>query len=335
MIQKVTIIGAGSWGTALANLLGNKGIEVKIWSFTKEEAEMLNNDREQKDKLPGVILPANVHTTTDLAEAVQFSEFILIVIPSQTIRQNAKLIAPLINQDSIVVLCSKGIEESSGMLLSDVLEQELPNCRIAVLSGPSHAEEVGKGIPTTVVSASKEIEVARIVQDVFMCPNFRVYTNNDIIGIEAGAALKNIIALCAGICDGIGFGDNTKAALMTRGIAEMARLGAAIGARRRTFAGLSGIGDLIVTCTSMHSRNRRAGILIGQGKSVKEAMDEVKMVVEGVSATKAAYELAHKLGVVMPITTEAYNILFNGKNPKQAVYDLMQRDKKDESSDYL
>jgi glycerol-3-phosphate dehydrogenase (NAD(P)+) len=332
VIQKVTVIGSGSWGIALANLLATKGINIKIWSFSEEEAKILNEDREYKDKLPGVILPSNVHITTDIKEAVEFSEFVIIVVPSQTIRQNAKIIAPFIKKDSIVVCCSKGIEEGTGKLLSDVLEEELHNCKIAVISGPSHAEEVAKGIPTTVVSASRDIEVAKVVQDVFMCQGFRVYTNNDIIGVEIGAALKNIIALCAGICDGIGYGDNTKAALMTRGIAEMARLGVAIGAKKRTFAGLSGMGDLIVTCTSMHSRNRRAGILIGQGKSLKEALEEVKMVVEGVSATKAAYEMAQRLGVTMPITTEAYNILFNGNNVKQAVKDLMQREKKDEIS---
>ena len=228
----------------------------------------------------------------------------------------------------IVVSCSKGLEDGTGFRMSQVIQQELSNVTPVVLSGPSHAEEVAKDIPTTVVAASDNIKAAKLVQDIFMTTKFRVYTNPDVIGVELGGALKNVIALCAGISDGLGFGDNTRAALMTRGIAEMSRLGRAMGANPRTFSGLSGIGDLIVTCSSIHSRNRRAGILIGQGKSLKEAAQEVKMVVEGITTTKVAYEIATEKAVVMPITNEAYNVLFKGKKAQEAVSDLMTRNKK-------
>ncbi len=250
-----------------------------------------------------------------------------MVIPSQTIRENARKISGLINSDKVMVCFSKGLEKGTGFRMSEVIRQEMPSVQVVAMSGPCHAEELSMGIPTAYVAASENRNAAELVQDCFMSSRFRVYTNPDIIGVELGGAIKNVIALCAGISDGLGFGDNTKAALMTRGIAEMSRLGSAMGAQVQTFSGLAGIGDLIVTCTSMHSRNRRAGILIGQGKSVEAALAEVKMVVEGVFTTEPVYRLASKMSVKMPITTEAYEILFNGKDARQAVVDLMSRDR--------
>ncbi|WP_273481331.1 NAD(P)H-dependent glycerol-3-phosphate dehydrogenase [Acetivibrio straminisolvens] len=330
MIKKISVIGAGSWGTALAVSLANNGISVNMWSVFEDEIKMLSEKREHVHKLPGVVIPENVTFTSDLEKAVHDAEVLVLVVPSQTVRQTAKDISKYIRKDMIIVSCSKGLEEGTGLRMSEVIGEEIKDAKTVILSGPSHAEEVGKGIPTTVVAASCDIKAAELVQDIFMSPEFRVYTNSDAVGVELGGALKNVIALCAGISDGLGFGDNTKAALMTRGITEISRLGVSMGANPQTFAGLTGIGDLIVTCTSMHSRNRRAGILIGQGKSPKEAMDEVKMVVEGVTTTKAAYELAQKRKVPMPITFEAYEVLFNGKKPRQAVSDLMMRNKKNE-----
>jgi glycerol-3-phosphate dehydrogenase (NAD(P)+) len=330
MNQNVCIVGAGSMGTAISILLSNNGHSVKIWSPFADEVEMLNKEKEHKQRLPGVSVPDSVYCTTDIEEALKDSDVVVLAVPAQTTRENSRNISRYIKKDQLVVTCSKGIEESTCMILSDVMKQEIPQARIGVLSGPSHAEEIARNVPTAVVAASEEKEAAELIQDIFMGSNFRVYTNPDIIGVELGGALKNIIALCAGISDGLGFGDNTKAALMTRGITEIARLGKAMGAKPQTFNGLTGIGDLIVTCTSMHSRNRRAGILIGQGKTVKEALEEVKMVVEGVASTKPAYELGLRLDVSMPITTEAYNILFRDKDPRQAVVDLMTRDKRHE-----
>lgn len=330
MDKKISVIGAGSWGTALTVLLANNAKHVNMWSVFEDEIKMLNEKREHVHKLPGTIIPENVTCTSDLEKSVSEADVLVMVVPSQTVRQNARDISKYIRSDTIIVSCSKGLEEGTGLRMSEVIGQEIKSAKTVILSGPSHAEEVGKGIPTTVVAASADIEAAECVQDIFMTPKFRVYTNSDVIGVELGGALKNVIALCAGISDGLGFGDNTKAALMTRGITEMSRLGASMGANPQTFAGLTGVGDLIVTCTSVHSRNRRAGILIGQGKSAAEAMDEVKMVVEGVTTTKAAYDLAQQRKVAMPITFEAYKVLFNGKNPKQAVSDLMMRNKKNE-----
>jgi glycerol-3-phosphate dehydrogenase (NAD(P)+) len=330
MNQNVCIVGAGSMGTAISILLSNNGHSVKIWSPFADEVEMLNKEKEHKQRLPGVSVPDSVYCTTDIEEALKDSDVVVLAVPAQTTRENSRNISRYIKKDQLVVTCSKGIEESTCMILSDVMKQEIPQARIGVLSGPSHAEEIARNVPTAVVAASEEKEAAELIQDIFMGSNFRVYTNPDIIGVELGGALKNIIALCAGISDGLGFGDNTKAALMTRGITDIARLGKAMGAKPQTFNGLTGIGDLIVTCTSMHSRNRRAGILIGQGKTVKEALEEVKMVVEGVASTKPAYELGLRLDVSMPITTEAYNILFRDKDPRQAVVDLMTRDKRHE-----
>ncbi|MCX8130044.1 MAG: NAD(P)H-dependent glycerol-3-phosphate dehydrogenase [Clostridia bacterium] len=327
MKKNISIIGAGSMGTAVSILLSKNGHRVRLWSPFGDEIDMLNKEREHIQRLPGVKVPQDIICTTDIEEVMTGTEMVVMAVPSQTTRENCRMISKYIKRDQIVATCSKGIEESTCMVLSEVMKQEVPQAQIAVLSGPSHAEEIARDIPTAVVAASENREAAEFMQDIFMTPRFRVYTNPDILGVELGGALKNVIALCAGISDGLGFGDNTKAALMTRGITEIARLGKAMGASRQTFNGLTGIGDLIVTCTSMHSRNRRAGILIGQGKSVREALDEVKMVVEGVATTKPAYELGLKMDVSMPITTEAYNVLFGNKNPKQAVVDLMTRNK--------
>lgn len=326
----VSVIGAGSMGTAVSVLLSRNGHSPKMWSFLKEEVDMINSVREQKDKLPGVRIPENVVCTNDLEEALAGSEMVVMVIPSHTIRKNAADISKYIKEKRIFACFSKGIEDSTGFRLSEVIQQEIPRAVPVALSGPCHAEELGRDIPSAYVAACEDTGIAEYVQDVFMNPRFRVYANPDIIGVELGGAIKNVIALCAGISDGLGYGDNTKAALMTRGLTEITRLGVAMGAKKQTFAGLAGIGDLIVTCTSMHSRNRRAGILIGQGKSLDEALEEIKMVVEGVTTTKAAYELAVGKDISMPITTEAYNVLFQGKDPRQAVADLMMRDKKHE-----
>ncbi|TYQ12997.1 UNVERIFIED_CONTAM: glycerol 3-phosphate dehydrogenase (NAD(P)+) [Acetivibrio alkalicellulosi] len=330
MQQTISMIGAGSWGTALAILLARSGHRVKMWSCFEDEINMINDLKEHTAKLPGISIPQGIWCTQDIEECMSDSSTVVMVVPSHTIRNNAKLISRYIKDNTIIVSCSKGIETQTGLRLSQVINQEIPKARIVALSGPSHAEEVAKAIPTTIVSASEDIKAAEYVQDLFMTPEFRVYTNPDIIGVEIGGALKNVIALCAGISDGLGFGDNTKAALMTRGLTEISRLGISMGANPQTFAGLSGIGDLIVTCTSIHSRNRRAGILIGQGKSPDAAMNEVKMVVEGVTTTEAAYKLAVKKNVLMPITFEAYEVLFKGKIAKDAVSDLMMRNKKDE-----
>lgn len=327
MKKNITIIGAGSWGTALALQLASNGHNIKMWSCFDEEINMLKQNRQHVSKLPGVIIPDNVEFTTNINEASKDADVFVMVVPSQTTRENAKLIRKFA-ENKYIVCCSKGIEDGSLTILSEVVKSEIPSAKIVVLSGPSHAEEVAKNIPTAVVAASKVKEHAEFIQDVFMSQTFRVYTNDDVVGVELGGALKNVIALCAGISDGLGFGDNTKAALMTRGMTEISRLGVAMGANVNTFSGLTGIGDLIVTCTSMHSRNRRAGILIGQGKTLKQALDEVKMVVEGVTTAKAAYKLGKEKGVDMPITNEAYSVLFEGKDPRVGVIDLMTRDKK-------
>jgi len=323
----ITIIGAGSMGTAISLLLAGNGHSIKMWSPFAEEADMINQKREQVDKLPGVKIPENIFCTTDIEEALRNANMVVLVIPSQTIRKNIRVIKNYLRDEQIIACFSKGLEESTGLRLSEVILQEIPGATLIALSGPCHAEELALGIPTAYVAASGNKMAAEFAQNVFMSPKFRVYTNQDIIGVELGGALKNVIALCAGISDGLGFGDNTKAALMTRGITEITRLGMALGAEPQTFSGLAGIGDLIVTCTSMHSRNRRAGILIGKGKSVNDAISEVKMVVEGITTAKAAYNLAKRENVIMPITSEAYDVLFNEKDPMEAVVDLMTRDK--------
>ncbi len=334
-MDKVCVLGAGSWGSALALVLAKKGYEVGLWTLSEEQANMIDRSRENIDYLPGVIFPNNIKVTTSLEVAIENSEIIVLAVPSQAIRSVCKQIKPFVKDNQILVDVAKGLEKGTGKRLSEVCEEELPNNAYVTLSGPSHAEEVAKDIPTTVVAASENIEIAQKVQDIFMSPKFRVYTNPDIVGVELGGALKNIIAFGAGICDGLGFGDNAKAALMTRGIREISRLGVAMGANSSTFSGLSGIGDLIVTCTSMHSRNRRAGILIGQGKSLQETLDEVKMVVEGITATEVAYEVSKELNIDMPITNAIYSVLHKGANPHEVVIDLMMRNKTHEMEEIV
>ncbi|WP_248403328.1 NAD(P)H-dependent glycerol-3-phosphate dehydrogenase [Butyrivibrio fibrisolvens] len=333
--ENIGIIGAGSWGIALAYLLTNNGHDVTVWTRRKEAADQFQKDHENKDKLPGVVLPDSVLFTSDIKEAVTGKNILVLVVPSAHLRDTMELMKPYISNDQIIVNCSKGIEESSLLVMSqvihDVLGNDFPRKNITVLSGPSHAEEVGKGVPTTIVVGAISESVAVRLQNVFMNEVFRVYISPDMKGIEIGAACKNVIALAAGIADGLGYGDNTKAALITRGITEITRLGIAAGGHFETFAGLSGIGDLIVTCASMHSRNRRAGILIGQGKTMQEAMDEVHMVVEGVYSAKAALKLSKLFDVEMPIVEQVCEVLFNNKPAKEAVADLMLRDKKVES----
>ena len=332
-MAKIGTIGAGSWGTALSWLLANNGHSVVVWSALADEISMLRDYRENRSKLPGVILPDSVSFTTELKEAMEGTDLLVLAVPSPFTRSTAKQMKDLVAEGQIIVNVAKGIEEGTLMTLSQIIEQEVPQADVAVLSGPSHAEEVGKGLPTTIVAGAKTKSTAEYVQNLFMSPVFRVYTSPDVLGIELGAALKNVVALAAGIADGLGYGDNTKAALITRGITEIARLGTAMGGRFETFCGLSGIGDLIVTCASMHSRNRRAGILIGKGYTMEEAMKEVKMVVEGVYSAKAAMGLAEKYGIQLPIIEQVNEVLFNGKPAADAVRDLMLRDKKIEISD--
>ncbi|WP_304507131.1 NAD(P)H-dependent glycerol-3-phosphate dehydrogenase [Anaerotignum sp.] len=329
-MKKVTVIGSGSWGTALAVMLQKHGHDVVIWSRRQDAVDEMQRDRENKKYLPGITLPEGLKFTTDREQAVKDAEIIILSVPSKAVRQTAMDFAPYFTKNQVLVNVAKGLEESSLKRLSQVIQECIPQCEVCILSGPSHAEEVARDIPTTCLIASENEETAKMVQGEFMNPRFRLYTNTDVIGVEMGAALKNVMALAAGASDGLGFGDNTKAAIMTRGIAEMRRLGVEMGGKTETFAGLSGIGDLIVTCTSMYSRNRRAGILLGQGKSLAETLDEVKMVVEGVNTVQAAYKLAQEHHVEMPITNAIYEVLFQGKNTKQAVLDLMSRDGKAE-----
>ena len=293
--MKITVLGSGGWGTALALLLLDNGNDVTLWSFDPKEAQVLRETRENP-MLKGVPLPDALAITTDFS-TVPDSELVVMATPSFAVRATARNVAPYLREETIVVSVAKGIEKDTAKRLTEIIEEEIAGkCPVVALSGPSHAEEVGRKVPTGCVAASKDMEAAEKVQDVFMNPRFRVYTNTDVTGVELGAALKNVLALCCGISDGMGLGDNTKALLMTRGMTEMARLGVAMGGHKETFAGLSGMGDLIVTCTSMHSRNRRCGILIGQGKPVEEAIKEVGATVEGYFAALSAHQLAKKMG---------------------------------------
>lgn len=331
-MAKISILGGGSWGIALAVLLHKNGHEITIWSAVPDELNMLRENHEHK-MLPGVKIPDDVVYTLDDNEGVVGKDILILAVASSYTRSTAHRIAPLVVKGQRIVNVAKGIEENTLMTLSEVIEQEIPQADVAVLSGPSHAEEVSRGLPTTIVVGAKSMETAEYIRNLFMNEVFRVYTSPDILGMELGGSLKNVVALAAGIADGLGYGDNTKAALITRGITEIARLGTAMGGKFETFCGLSGIGDLIVTCASMHSRNRRAGILIGQGKSCDEAMKEVQMVVEGVYSAKAAMGLARKYNVQLPIIEQVNEVLFEGKDPALAVRDLMLRDKKIEVSD--
>lgn len=329
-MANVGIIGAGSWGTALSSLLYDNGHQVTVWSIDEAEVRMLDQEREHKTKLPGVKLPSEMQFTGDLESAVKGKDFLVLAVPSPFTRATAKKMAPYVDSGQKIVDVAKGIEEETLKTLSQQIEDEIPQADVAVLSGPSHAEEVGRKLPTTCVIGARTRETAEYLQRMFISNVFRVYTSPDVLGIELGGSLKNVIALAAGIADGLGYGDNTKAALITRGIAEIARLGVKMGGKIQTFTGLTGIGDLIVTCASVHSRNRKAGYLIGQGRTMQEAMDEVKMVVEGVYSAKAAAALAEKYGVSMPIVAEVNAVLFDGKNPADAVDDLMQRELRSE-----
>ncbi|PKM86194.1 MAG: NAD(P)H-dependent glycerol-3-phosphate dehydrogenase [Firmicutes bacterium HGW-Firmicutes-12] len=334
-MKNVAVLGTGSWGTALAMLLAKKGIKVNLWGRDQEKLHTINRSRENIYYLPGIVLPHDIEIVEDLETAVQGVKYIVLSVPSHIVRDICHKLKPFLKKDMILINTGKGIETSSLKRLSEVINEEVSEtgAHTAVLSGPSHAEEVARDIPTAVVVGAQSRKIAEEIQDLFMSPKFRVYTNPDLIGIELGAALKNAIALGTGIAEGLGYGDNTKAALITRGAAEIASLGSAAGANPLTFAGLAGIGDLIVTCTSMHSRNRRAGILLGKGIPLEQAVSEIGMVVEGVRVTQAAYALSEKYGVSMPICTETYKVLFEHKNPREAVIDLMMRPKKHEVED--
>ena len=329
-MANVGVIGAGSWGTALALLLNKNGHSVTVWSISEEEISMRAAEREHKSKLPGVKIPDDMAFTTNMEEAVRGKDVLVLAVPSKFTRGTARNMKDYVAEGQIIVDVAKGIEEDTLMTLSQQIEQEVPQADVAVLSGPSHAEEVGRGLPTTVVIGAKTEKTAVYLQEMFMNEVFRVYTSPDMLGMELGGSLKNVIALAAGIADGMGYGDNTKAALITRGIAEIARLGVKMGGAIESFTGLTGIGDLIVTCASVHSRNRKAGYLMGQGKSMEEAMEEVQMVVEGVYSAKAAEKLGKKYGVDLPIINKINEVLFSGKDPKEAVNELMLRDSRAE-----
>jgi glycerol-3-phosphate dehydrogenase (NAD(P)+) len=331
--MRIAVLGAGSWGTTLAVLLSNKSHEVTLWSYSKADADRIRFSRENSPYLPGILIPQAVAVTSDLSEAVSGAEMVVAAVPSQFVRSVIAAVPRAALEGALIVNVAKGIEVGTLMTMSEVFRDILPGFpagRISTMSGPSHAEEVSRSIPTTVVAASSSIETARIVQQTFMVPSFRVYAATDLRGVELGGALKNVIAIAAGIVEGAGLGDNTKAALMTRGIAEITRVGVRMGAELRTFGGLSGIGDLMVTCMSRHSRNRHVGVEIGRGRQLKDILGDMVMVAEGVETTRSARELARRAGVEVPIINEVYNILFEEKEPLRACYDLMTRDPKGE-----
>lgn len=330
-MSKIGVIGSGTWGTALAVLLTGNGHEVELWSAVPAEVEALTATRRHPN-LGDTPIPEKIRVTGDLEQAMKDKELLVLSVPSVYVRETAHRMAPFLKEGQVITNVAKGIEDTTLKNLSEIIEEELPAARVTVLSGPSHAEEVSRGLPTTCVAGAHRRQDAELVQNLFMSPVFRVYTSPDMLGIELGGALKNVIALAAGIADGLGCGDNTKAALITRGIAEITRLGTAMGGSPETFSGLTGIGDLIVTCASMYSRNRRAGILIGKGYTMDEAMKEVKMVVEGVYSARAARALSKKYQVSMPIVEQVNEVLFDGKPAKDALYDLMLRDRRAENA---
>lgn len=337
-MKKVTMLGAGSWGTALALVLTDNGNEVCVWAHRADLIHQINELHENKDYLPNVKLSTSIKGTTEMKEAVSDADVIIVAVPTKAIREVLRQAVPFITKKAVFVHVSKGIEPDSLLRISEIMEIEIPSDvrkDIVVLSGPSHAEEVGLRHPTTVTASSKSMRAAEEVQDLFINHNFRVYTNPDIIGVEIGGALKNIIALAAGITDGLGYGDNAKAALITRGLAEIARLGTKMGGNPLTFSGLTGVGDLIVTCTSVHSRNWRAGNLLGKGYKLEDVLEEMGMVVEGVRTTKAAYQLSKKYDVKMPITEALHQVLFNGQKVETAVESLMARGKTHEMEDLV
>ncbi|HKL99391.1 MAG TPA: NAD(P)H-dependent glycerol-3-phosphate dehydrogenase [Mobilitalea sp.] len=329
-MSKISILGAGTWGCALAILLADNGHDITIWTKIEKEAAMLEGSRDNLTNLPGAKLSKNINIILNLEEACKDRDLLVMAVASPYVRVTANAASPFIKEGQILVNVSKGLEEATLMTLSDVLKDEIPQADIAVLSGPSHAEEVSRQIPTTIVVGAASKKTAHYIQDIFMNEVFRVYTSPDIIGIELGASLKNVIALAAGVIDGLGLGDNTKAALMTRGMAEISRLGVKMGGRLETFSGLSGMGDLFVTCTSRHSRNRNAGVLMGQGSSAVDALKEINQVVEGVNTARAALSLANKYDVEMPIVEQINQVLFEGKSTKDALSGLLMRDKRTE-----
>lgn len=329
-MANIVVLGAGGFGIALSVMTDKQGHAVTLWSPFEAEIALLNEQRENKKLLPGVILAPSITLTSDV-ESTAHADVLVVATPSFAVRSACQAVQKTLSRKAVVVCVAKGFEPGTLKSMSEIIEEELPDNQSVILSGPSHAEEVALGVPTTVVAASRNRGSAEYIQDTLMNDKLRIYVNDDVTGVELGGALKNVIALAVGVCDGLGLGDNSKAALMTRGITEIARLGIAMGAKSETFAGLAGIGDLIVTCTSMHSRNRRAGILIGQGKTAEEAIKEVGMTVEGYVSSKCAYELAHKIGVDMPIIEQVYEVLYQGKSAKQAVMDLMDRPKRHES----
>ncbi|EIJ78692.1 NAD(P)H-dependent glycerol-3-phosphate dehydrogenase [Bacillus methanolicus PB1] len=336
--EKVAVIGAGSWGTALAMVLADNGHEVRIWGHKHSQIEEINREHTNQKYLPGIYLPESIIGFSSLKEVLKDIEVMILAVPTKAIREVLGKLRDIQETPLTIVHVSKGIEPDTLLRISEMIEEEMPDTHlkdVVVLSGPSHAEEVSLRHPTTVTVSSKNMNAAEKIQDLFMNQNFRVYTNPDMIGVEIGGALKNIIALAAGISDGIGYGDNAKAALITRGLAEIARLGTKMGANPLTFSGLAGIGDLIVTCTSVHSRNWRAGNLLGKGKNLEEVLNNMGMVVEGVPTTKAAHQLARKYSVKMPISDALFNVLFNGVNPKDAVDTLMARVKTHEMEDLV
>ncbi|ASS75177.1 glycerol-3-phosphate dehydrogenase [Tumebacillus algifaecis] len=328
MIQHVAVIGAGSFGTSLANVLAGKGCQVDLYARRQDQADEINQEHTNNRYLPDVSLHEGICASADIAHVVRDKKWVLIVTPSSVFRETLRMMRPHLDPDVRIAHATKGFDLDTGQRMTQVMEEVLTGIdpgRFAVISGPSHAEEVSRHIPTTVVAASRSQRTAEGFQELMMTPYFRVYTNPDVIGTEIGGALKNIIALGAGICDGLGYGDNTKAALMTRGLTEIVRLGVSLGASQMTLSGLAGVGDLIATCTSLHSRNYRAGFALGQGKSLEEVLDQMGMVVEGVRATKAAHKIALEKGVEMPITSAIYNLLFEGTPPRTAVEELMGR----------
>ena len=332
-MKNIGILGGGSWGTAIANVLGNKNYELDFYMRDGKVATQINDKKVNEKYLPEITLSGNINATTDLEKACLGKKYLVFAVPTNSVRAVANEIKTFIEPDTIIINLAKGIEESTHLRVSEIVGEVLPENPFVTLSGPSHAEEVARDVPTAVVAASKDIEIAQIVQDLFSTDMFRVYTNTDLVGVEIGGALKNIIALAAGMNDGLKYGDNTKAMLMTRGTYEMSKLGIKLGANPHTFNGLTGIGDLIVTCTSMHSRNRRCGLYIGEGMKVEDAIKKVGMVVEGIKTTKSAYELSKQYGVEMPITEKLYHVLYEDYDAKKAVLALMRREKKEEIED--
>ncbi len=335
-MRKVAVLGAGSWGTALAIVLADNGYDVRLWSHRLDQVDEINNKHTNKRYL-NVDLPTNIRGYDDIHSSVEQAEAVVFVVPSSAIREVCSQVKDFLGEKTVIVHASKGIEPDTFNRISEIIGEEIPEygeSNVVTLSGPSHAEEVALRHPTTVTVASKNETNAQFIQNLFINESFRVYTSTDVIGVELGGALKNIIALGAGLSDGLGFGDNAKAALITRGLAEITRLGTALGANPLTFLGLCGVGDLIVTSTSVHSRNWKAGNLLGKGNSLDEVLQQMNMVVEGVRTTKAAYQLGRNQGVEMPITNGLYEILFNNKDPKLVVEQLMKRDKKEEMDDY-